>query len=213
MQTVRFLRRRNLGNFEHTELDITGGIPDGTSPAEYVSGLMLFAYDALYEKGPFAFKGLVEQGTQVEVTKVNRKTGEGEGVVITKPKPESKQVEKVTPAVKETPKQEETVAEEAKPQEEKVAAEKPRKPEQTRVTKAKAGKTVKYDRKLDTHKNLLGDWLDEVMNGWRDDGRMKQASSASKALHENADFLDSEGEILPSFKENFLAECEKAKTV
>lgn len=77
-------------------------------------------------------------------------------------------------------------------------------PKKTKKAAApKATKNTPYDRQLDTHKSLLGKYLDETVPGWKKQ-KIQQASKASNELA-GSDFLDAEGNILQSFKDAFLA--------
>lgn len=67
-------------------------------------------------------------------------------------------------------------------------------------TKVKSAAT-KYDRTNDLHKKLLTDLLDKNKPGWKANA---SASKEASAKVNGEPFLDSEGLVLPEFKEKFL---------
>lgn len=196
-QSIRFLRRRNLGQYEHTELEVTDVVTDRSKLTSTIKEVMATVRDALYGMGEFAetktSETAVDKVTKPKKEEVAKKSEESktetpkQGEVV---KPEEK------PQVEEK-KVEETKVEEKKEEPKKTAA--PKK-ETTRVTKA--SKNTAYDRVLDTHKNNLGVYLDAAYPNWRHKDNIKKASDASKAL-QGTEFLDAEGNILDSFKEAF----------
>lgn len=218
-QSVRFMRRVNLGNYEHAELEVTDVITDKSKSVSVVKGLMGFVSDALYDRGEFAKTATTAsvKGPETAATKVE--------------KPKAEPAKKVEGPKKETPKQQElpiseekplaadgattpagTTTEAKAPVEEAKAeapAEEPKKEEtkekKTRketTVKTKATKATVYDRNLDAHKNNLGAYLDKQFPGWRKPENLKKAGTASREL-QGTDFLDGEGNILQSFKDAF----------
>lgn len=210
---IRFLRRRNLGNFEHTELEITDSVEDRNMATDVTKGLMGFVKDALYETGAFSksavmsnlgtdevkvvdttpkalAKTKVEPAKKVETAKVETEIKAGGSVSEVKP----------TEAVKVEVKVEATQAEVAKT--ETVAKTEPKPRAKETKTVVKASKATAYDRNLDSHKNNLGVFLDSSFPGWRKPENLKKAGVASREL-QGSEFLDGEGNILQSFKDAF----------
>jgi hypothetical protein len=140
---------------------------------------------------------------------------------MTKAKPvEEKKETSKTSAPAETPKSEkaEPPKSEEKPQADtKKAEEKVAKPETIRTqNKPKAGKEEGYDRALDTHKDLIGEWLDSEFPpkkegeeaAWRDKEQLKKVGVVSRAMV-GKPFRTSEGNVADAFKAEFLEELKK----
>ncbi len=84
-----------------------------------------------------------------------------------------------------------------------VAEEKP-------VVKKKASKATPYNRANDLHKKLLGQFLDGVVKGWREDSAVKARCGQASVDLNGTDFLDEEGMIIDSFKAAFEAHLEES---
>jgi hypothetical protein len=208
---IRFIRRRNLGSFEHTEIELTDAIQDGANKVEAVKNLMTFAHDALFEVGDFA-KASNSPATAAIVAATMAKTP-----VTKAPATKVVAAEKVEEAVIENSKQGELPLPESKPlnalanlgteapkeEAKKEVAAKPTAKKET-VIKAKATKVTNYDRALDAHKNNLGLFLDGKFPTWRKPENLPKAGKASRELQDTP-FLDVEGNILDTFKEAFCA--------
>jgi hypothetical protein len=210
MKAVRFVQRRNLGPYEHRELEIQESIEDNQDKVSVVKELINFTKNALYGTGPFS------EDAQVQTTATTTKIPEATTTVAKVRKTADKVVE--TPPVQtELPLENKTaqatttqenkpietkvetkVAEEKKPEEVKETVKKP----ETKL-KVKATTTTLYDRELDAHKNNMGVWLDSEFPKWRDAANLPKFGKASRALHGVAQFLDAQGEILDAFKVEF----------
>lgn len=196
---IRFLRRRNLGNFEHLELEITDVIQEGSNATKVTKELMGFVKDALYDTGEFAHQ-VTSKAPVAAATAPASKTA----IVKEAKVPETKVEEKATETQAELPL--ETKAEENKVAEKKVETKvaevkAPKKNVETKVV-TKASKATAYDRLLDAHKNNLGVFLDSKFPSWRKPENLKKAGVASREL-QGTEFLDGEGNVLESFKEAF----------
>ena len=168
---MRYLRRKNLGNYEHEELEVSAEISEGQSPSEAFKELKQFVEECLGLSAP---KEQMELPLKVEKEKV--KTPKKEEVKVSEEKP--KEVE--------APKEE----------------EKKKAPKETKQKIKVTAKATTYDRTLDTHKALLGQFLDKEFSGWRKPEELKKAGQASRELN-GKDFQDADGNILESFKESF----------
>jgi hypothetical protein len=208
------LTRQGPKQFESDRVGLTAFPEDGEDVVSIIKEMkrvILCEIESLH-----AGSSVIEE--KVEVVK-NKNVTKGE---VTKPqeKPQqtkergdvsekdNKDSEKVRESSEEASGEEVGVKEASseKASEEKVA-KKGRKPETERKTKG-TGKNTPYDRTLDTHKSLLGAFLDEQYGrGWRSGSQLKKAGAISAALHEEKiDFLDGDGNILESFKERFRSE-------
>jgi len=188
IKTMEYMRRKNLGNFEHEELKVSGVLEEGERGLEGFENLKYFVLKCLDIKE--------EDKNQLVLP------------VIAK-EPKKVAVEKAVETV-ESPKKEKPVEDKLEDKVEKKEEKKKGRPK-SEVTKApavetkpvkKAVKETNYDRTLDTHKNLLGQFLDKSYPKWRVSENLKKASEASKALS-GTPFLDADGEILESFKAEF----------
>lgn len=194
MRTIEYMRRKNIGNYEHEELRISDVVQDGEDINKKLSELKELVLSNL---------GLVE--TQ-NAPKAEPQKSEEKPQTIVKEKKNEKATKEVvseeTVSEEEGDGEQEESNEESSPKEKVKAA---RKPETTRKTRL-VSKNTHYDRTLDTHKALLGTLLDNSLGkGWRAGALLKKAGAASVAMHEEkADFLDANGEVLESFKEKFL---------
>lgn len=199
MKDVRFLRRRNLGQYEHTELEVSGVIPDGESATKYTKELMDFVHDALFSCGEFSapVKG---KASQVEM-KLETKVEKGPKTSTEKVETEKIQNQKQGEVTKseEKPQDMNASSSTAEPKKEEKKEE-PKKEEK----KTRAGKPTPYDRNLETHKALMGTFLDSSLGkNWRDKSILAASGKASRDL-QGKDFLDGNGDIIESFKTEFL---------
>ena len=210
--TVEYAYRKNMGNYEHAELKITGTFKGKEDRLEVVSDLIEFVGQALDHSGPFAKKeGEVKAKVKVE-TKTNPREKEVEETATT-----TKTETTTATTAKGEKRENKGKQEESNEKDDKASSEKSEgKGEQKAESKSdgkKRGinKNTKYDRKLDAHRNLFGSFLDEARPNWRDKDTIKKASEVSAKLHEEGvDFLDANGDILDSFKERFLGDLDAA---
>ncbi len=176
---IEYMRRVNLGNYEHSELKVSTIVKEDQDINIEIERL----------------KFLVHSHLGIEEADKNQLP-----LPIEKAK---KPVEKTVAAV-EKPKEEVAVNNELKDEvkaeakEKKTEAKAKKTAPETKPVK-KISKATVYDRALDTHKNLLGSFLDKKYPKWRTSDSLKKAAEASKALN-GTDFLDENGEILESFK-------------
>lgn len=176
---IEYLRRVNLGNYEHSELKVSTIVKEDQDINIEIERLKMLVHCHL---------GIQEDNKDqlsLPIEKANKPI-EKTVAAIEKPK------EKV--AVKEELKEE--IKDEAK--EKKTEAKAKKSTLETKPVK-KLNKATAYDRALDTHKNLLGSFLDKKYPKWRNADSLKKAAEASKTLN-GSDFLDDNGEILDSFK-------------
>ena len=81
-----------------------------------------------------------------------------------------------------------------------VEAKKTKKATATKVKKVAKPVGTPYNRGNEIHKKIMGDLLDKTIPGWRSNAA--KAVEVSKSL-EGQEFLDSEGLVLETFKEEF----------
>jgi len=89
---------------------------------------------------------------------------------------------------------------------EEVVEEKPKKKGKAKGTKEltpKKGKNIPYDREDDNLKNRLTQILNTWYPDWKKDEATKAAAKKASVSLVGIDFLDSEGEVLESFMEEF----------
>lgn len=68
--------------------------------------------------------------------------------------------------------------------------------------KRRATKTTPYDRKNDLHKKLVAEYLDEAMPVWKE--KLPNRAQVVSVKMNGKDFLDADGNILQSFKDEYL---------
>jgi type IV secretory pathway VirB10-like protein len=176
---VEYMRRVNLGSYEHSELKVSIAINEEDDINFEIESLKSLVHKHL---------GIIEEDKNQLPLPIEKA---------------KKPVEKTVAAV-EKPKEEVAVNNELK---DEVKAEEKEKKTEAKAKKSapetkpvkKISKATVYDRALDTHKNLLGSFLDKKYPKWRTSDSLKKAAEASKALN-GTDFLDENGEILDSFK-------------
>ena len=204
MESVRYVRRKNIGNFEFEELEISAAIEQGSNASEIVIGIKNFVLSHLnithQPELPVASVSKKES-QKVEVKEIKIET-KGEPQVSTE-KPQSVVIGAATEAMKVPT---ETKAENPLPGKAAQAADKKEvkkaKAQKETEIKVKPTKATIYDRNLDTAKALLGIFLDKEYKNWRTADELKKAGTASRALV-GEEFLDSEGNVLESFKVKF----------
>jgi hypothetical protein len=188
IKTMEYMRRVNLGSYEHEELKVSAAINEKET----------------FETAFKSLKQLVEAALNISQEDKNQLV-----LPVTSETAKKETVEKAVEAV-ESPKEEKPVEDKLEDKVEKKEEKKKGRPK-SEVTKApaaetkpakKAVKETNYDRTLDTHKNLLGQFLDKSYPKWRVAENLKKAGEASKALS-GKPFLDADGEILDSFKAEF----------
>lgn len=177
IKTMEYLRRKNIGNYEHEELKVSGVLEDGESSLEGFESLKYFVLKCL------DIKEEDRNQLALPIKQIEEKA--------------VKSVKKHEEVVSDNNKLEEKIEDKA---EKKKGAKKASKPET--VPAKKPIKETSYDRSLNTHKNLLGLFLDKSYPKWREAESLNKAIEASKSLN-GKPFLDEAGEILPSFKESF----------
>ncbi len=211
--TVEYSYRKNMGNYEHAELKISGTFKDREDRQEVVADLIEFVGQALDQSGPFAKKAASKPATAKSEPKEQPKEEDE------KPSTKAETTKTASKAKGDSNesakgKQEESSKEEQQTSSKKDGDKKEEsKNEQKAENKGKRGinKNTKYDRKLDAHRNLFGSFLDECRPNWREKSVVSKASAVSAELHEEGvDFLDPQGNILDSFMETFLTRLDAA---
>jgi outer membrane biosynthesis protein TonB len=171
---ITYMRRVNLGNYEHEELSMSAILEDG----ENVSTAMLTLKNEVHHS-----LGLV--GTPTEAPKKEVKVPE---------------VPKKEETKKETPKKEEKKEVELPPvidKKEDLPETKEKKPK----AKKEEVKPTPYERAKQVHKDLFANLLNKTFPGWSSDKEaIARAKHASLSL-EGEDFLDQKGNILTTFSE------------
>lgn len=183
---IEYLRRKNLGGYEHEELKVSIVVDEDDDINFEIESLKSLVHKHL---------GIIEEDKNQLPLPIQKSVKEADKA-IEAPKKEEPIEDKVKEEVKEEPK-----AKKGRPKSETpkppVSVSKPE-----TVPVKKPVKETNYDRSLDVHKNLLGQFLDKAYPKWRVAENLKKASEASKALN-GTPFLDAEGNILESFKAEF----------
>lgn len=162
IRELDYMRRVNLGNYEHEELTAKAVLAEGECHRTATKEL---------KKAVLVALGLEKE----EVVKADKKVEE---------KPAKKKTtKKAAPAKKAAPKKEEP---------KKVPAKK---------AAPKKSANIKYDREIDEHKEELGSLFDEFVGDWKaEKATLKVCAGISREVVD-MDFMDSDGNVLASFKE------------
>jgi outer membrane biosynthesis protein TonB len=171
METVRYLRRINLGNYEHEEAEATSAIGDNETIEQAIARVKAKVNNAL--------RGIVEEEKK-EIIAANVVIQEEEEV---QEMPEVIEEEMTPPPVPEEAKVEE------KPKRTRKPKAKPDLPISMKEAPAADAKNVTfYDRNKENHKALFVELVTEIAPDWR-------ATDASKALVKQLS-LDMEGHAM-----------------
>lgn len=188
---VRYMRRNNLGNYEHEEISMSAVIEEDEDHMDAVAGLRQDVVAALSGE-----KAATVEAPEAEEEKKPAKTGKG----------------KKAPKVEEQPEEEEPEAEDddektADPEEEETEEEPEEEPEEEeKPAPAKGGKKFKkkpqsYSRASEQHKEIFSSVVKSIAPEWKkSDDLKKKAKDASQSM-EGKDFLDDSGEVLSEFKD------------
>jgi pyruvate-formate lyase len=160
IQTITYMQRKNLGNYEHAEISASAVITEGEDEADAVIKLMAYV-DAALNKEIKAIAAPVEAvvetapvETAVKEKKTRSKKSKEEGVEAT----DSFNGQDIPQVI--------TVDE------------------------------VKYNRDLDTHRQLLSSYLNKSHPTWKTKEGVKEFSSSLVGKS----FLDNSGNIIDPFK-------------
>lgn len=171
---IKFLVRKNKGNYEHEENQLSAVIAEGEDAYRAGVAVKEQAY-ALLGMGPKPVSEPVKNEKAVAEEKVKEE-----------PKKEE---------VKETPKTEEVKAKKA-PKE--VASKAPAKKEPVKK-EVKTKPAVKYNRTEDTHREEFASILGKEFPGWASDADLKSKAKACSMAMDGEYIFDSEGKVLESF--------------
>lgn len=205
---LKFQKRYNVAQYEHEEYSITVVCEDGENPVEALAkmkGAVSAAKEA--EEIPWSESEGAAPVDKKEEEKPAKPRG-GKKPAAKKPKEEEPEEEAEEP---EEPEEEaEEPEEEAEEPEEE--AEEPEEPEEPEEKKPQGGKKnfrkkgAVYSRASDLHKKLFAEALSKVMGK---DFLAKSPATAKKASLKlsGAEFLDSDGKVLQSFKDEMKKLC------
>lgn len=158
IQTITYMQRKNLGNYEHAEISASAQITEGEDEAEAALKLMEYVGAALNNE----LKAIPKVEAVVEAAPVEA------------PKEKKTRSKKSKEEVVETT---DTFAGQDIPQVITVD-------------------TVKYNRDLDTHRQLLSSYLNKSHPTWKTKDGVKEFSSSLVGKS----FLDNTGNITSDFK-------------
>lgn len=190
METVKYLRRINLGNYEHEEAEVTSVINEGETIEQAIARVKVKVNNAL--------RGIVEEEKK-EIIAANVVIQEAQEVpaVIEEEIAPPPVPEEAKPKAKRTraPK----AKEEAKVVEAKVE-EAPKGNEPVAPAKAKVGSVTPYDRNKENHKALFVELVTDIMPDWRATDATKSLVKQLSLDMEGHPMLDNKsGDVLDSF--------------
>lgn len=185
---MEFLKRKETSRFEHEDFKVYVKLNENQDATEVAMSAVKFVEEILARKAQPGVNAQIDM--KLEVTKVPNLKSQSEEKVATETKAPAPTVEK------EPTKR---AAKKAEPVEE-VKEEK----KEEKKSKRLSTKEVVYDRGNDVHKKVLRAYLDDTFMSWNEGANGAKASKASKEL-DGKPFLDSEGQILRTFKEAFAS--------
>lgn len=99
MEAIRYLRRKNLGNYEHEELEVSCAIEKGETPSEVFNNVKQFVHESLGLSEP---KPTAQIELPLKVEKEKVKNPPKEEVKVSEEKPQEEVKEEKPKAKKET---------------------------------------------------------------------------------------------------------------
>lgn len=191
---VEIKRTLPSNQWEYDIVSLDASLEEGDTVSDVIQVLKRLCLQEHLEniKGGSVVKEKVQLELPIETKKEEVAVVKVEEVKKEEAKPVEKKA-KAKPETKVTPK---PLPEEVK---EKIE---PKVEEKKEVKKATKLKNIVYDRSNDLHKNHVGKLLDSFNPKWRSESE-QAAVAASKGMA-GQDFMDSEGNILDSFKDGLM---------
>lgn len=190
---VTYLKRINLGNYEHEEISMITTLEEGDSAEEALNNMKTVIAGETAEKGE-ASSGPSPSGKKAKATKAPE-------VVDLSDEEETEEEEVAKPAK----------ASKAKSKKFGDHLDDDMDEEEEKPAKGKGKKTIKvkltpYDRNVASHKTLFRALLDEEYPNWAK--KKKDAAGAASRMLQGVGFIDKDGEIAESFKEELSSHME-----
>lgn len=206
---VTFLRRYNLGSYEHAEYSITKPCAEGEEAATLI-GLKGIVESVHGETAPANDPevGSTSDTEEVAETSSKKKASKKRGSVKSKPAPEveedeTEEDEDVSVAEDEV---EEDTEEEQEDEEAEEEVEEEEEAPAPKKKKAVRSKHSTYDRTDDVHKKLFGDAITSLLGkGWSKKPAVAAKAKKLSAKLNGKAFQGGDGKVLPSF----IAEVKK----
>lgn len=196
---VKYMRRFNLGNYEHEEIAMTAVLDEKDGHSDSFKKLkadVIAAYSG--EAAPSTEK--VTPTLSKSAAKLKKEAAAAE---------EEEVDEDETPADPED--DEETDEAEESEEEEEADVEEPK---QAKGKKTFKKKPQAYSRASEQHKEIFSSLLKSVAPDWKKTPDSKEKGKAVSQKMEGEEFLDESGEVLPEFKaavKSFMAPAKKKK--
>ena len=192
---IKFGMRRNLGNYEHTDVAFSASVAEGQSPEEILEYLKTLAVSSV---GEYLANEADKKEEGVETPKAAAKT-KGR-----KAKDEEEEEEDQDEDSDDSTDDEEDDEDDEEEEVSPKAKAKKAPAKKAAAPKKKKSKSSPYDRKNDLHKDIVGTMLDEEIPKWRKKKSLEAKSKLASKELDGEDFLDSEGNVLETFKEKFM---------
>jgi hypothetical protein len=190
---VKYMRRFNLGDYEHEEYAFTAAIDTKDDGLEAIEEL----------------KSLVAKARNEESTEQDDEEVEDEEEVETEEEDESEEDTEESDDEEEED-DEEVDSEETEDDDEEEEDEKPAAKKAKSKGKKTKSKSQGYSRDNETHKDLFGETLTAVWPQWKKTKANKAKGVALSKKFAGTDFLDADGNVLKTFKDA-LKKAVKAK--
>lgn len=198
---VKYMKRFNLGNYEHEEFHISVMVGEEETAMEAFCGLK-GTVEAAHAGDPIALEAVSKKDIEEEEMPKEKQAKKTRKKKEVKPEPEEEIEEEIEE--EDSEEIEEDFVDDSDSDEEEV--------EEEPAPKKKAAKKTKvtlYSRTNDLHKKIFGETLKNFFPKWKDtpEGKAK-VQAASKQL-EGQPFIDNEGEIT----DEFIGQLRKAMSV
>lgn len=206
---VKYLKRFNLGDYQHEEFGVTVAINNDIDPVD----AMKLCQDWVAQAQSGQEMPLATQDPKAESLpeKKSKKPKSEIAPGVKKPKsaPKAEKEEEEDEEDKEES-IEEGYAEEDENDDEGEGEEEDSK-EVEKKPKARAGKSksASYDRTNDLHKNLVGKMLTHYNPDWRT--KLKETAILASKKMQGKEFLNATGSIIKTFEDDFMKLMKKGK--
>lgn len=193
---VKYLKRKNLGNYEHEEVTLSAFVDEGEEADKVLTEIKNLARKMLDHSTPISVPASAprEEKTPEAVSPTSKEdTKDSQAKAEASPSEEPNK--KAKP--KSKPK-----SEAKSPSDEDQEKSEEKEPAKEKSYKAKAGSPTPYNRGSDLHKKLVVDLLNANVSDWKT--KSAKVTQASQAMG-GKDFLSPGGGILESFKTEFLS--------
>lgn len=205
---IKYLKRFNLGDYQHEEFGVTLSIDEDANPVEALKEAKAMVHAA--QEGAVVKESVEETEVESLPEKKSKKPKSemAPGVKKSKPgqkaKKEEEEDEESEEEINEEGSEEDENDDESEGEEESEQEEVEEKPK-----RGSKSKSAVYDRTNDLHKNLVGKMLTHYFPEWRT--KLKETAVLTSKKMQGKEFLNKDGMILKTFEDEFVKIMKKKK--